>query len=90
MKKPDYPHVKKVMNMFCQDNPDVFFYFIFAPTLSREGPPPNIQQHSNMKVVDLSKVLNNKRDYLVCNSHWNEEGHKNLAHALYSAIYGNN
>lgn len=88
VKKPDYPHVKKMINMFCQDYPDVFFYFVFIPTLSDEGAPSGIQAHPNMKVVDLSKSLNHKSDYLVCNSHWNEAGHKKLAQALYSAIYG--
>jgi hypothetical protein len=85
-KPKDFPYVKKMINKFCEDYPDLFFYFVFIPTLTDQHVPKNIQLHPNMKIIDLTKSLDHKQHYLICNSHWNEPGHKKLAEALYSAI----
>lgn len=87
-KRQEYPHIKKMIDKFCTDHPDLYFYFIFIPTLTDQHVPAGITPHKNMRVLDLTRSLNHKTDYLICNSHWNEKGHERLAVALRTAISG--
>jgi len=82
----DYPQVKRIINKICDDFPDKYFYFVFTPTLSQTNLPQNMEKKSNMQIIDITGSLNNKSDYLICNSHWNASGHAKVARALYEAI----
>ncbi|RYY14290.1 MAG: hypothetical protein EOO04_30455 [Chitinophagaceae bacterium] len=82
-----YPNLEKVMTMFSEEFPDKLFYFVISPSVQYEpGDFSDLKQH-NLRLIDLSHVLNKKTDYLSCNPHWNDNGHEKVATALYDAVY---
>ncbi|MHA4845715.1 hypothetical protein ACX0G7_16190 [Flavitalea antarctica] len=82
-----YPNVEKVMTMFSTEFPDKQFYFVIAPSVQYEPGDFSGITRGNINIVDLSDVLNKKTDFLSCNPHWNDQGHKKVASALYEAVY---
>lgn len=81
-----YPGLSTIMEKFCLDFPDKYFYFVLIPTLNSNDGKLNPPPYKNAEVIDLRSSLDNATDYFDCNTHWNERGHEKVAKALKKAI----
>lgn len=82
-----YPNMEKVMAMFSEEFPYKQFYFVIAPSVEYEPADFSDVRSRNIRIINLSDVLNKKTDYLTCNPHWNDQGHEKVANALFEAVY---
>jgi hypothetical protein len=87
LKPKKYTYIDKVIDMFAKEFPDKQLYFIVFPSLEFEPGELAARTERNTKIIDLTKTLNMRSDYLDCNLHWNDRGHEKVAKALYKSIY---
>jgi hypothetical protein len=87
MEPKKYTYIDKVIDMYADEFPDKQLYFIIFPSLEYEPGELCERQEKNIRIIDLTNVLNMRSDYLDCNLHWNDRGHDKVARALYESVY---